>query len=101
MKDGILTAFDSVVSSARRGSQAFRGQRQMPGWNFCTYFILKVRFSYHSKTNPLIDVPLYQESLASLFEGMSLLDDALAQYDELEATFFKSFERKICHGSEH
>ena len=37
---------------------------------------------------------LLQESLASSFEGMNLLDDALIQYDELEASFFQVLKDK-------
>jgi len=35
-----------------------------------------------------------QESLAFLFEGMGLYEDALAQYDELEALFFQVSKEK-------
>ncbi|KAI6109597.1 trafficking protein particle complex subunit 10 [Pisolithus sp. B1] len=51
------------------------GQRHMPGWNFCTYFILK-------------------ESLATSFEGVNLFEDALQQYNELEATFMNVLGEK-------
>jgi hypothetical protein len=44
MKEGILTAFDSVVSQREEEVKRSEGQRQMPGWNFCTFFILKVSF---------------------------------------------------------
>ena len=35
-----------------------------------------------------------QESLAFLFEGMGLYEDALAQYDELESLFFQVSKEK-------
>lgn len=38
----------------------------------------------HSSTRPYS-----QESLASSFDGMNLTEDALIQYDELEASFFQ------------
>lgn len=47
----------------------------MPGWNFCTFFILK-------------------ESLATSFEGVNLFEDALLQYDELEASFYQVMKEK-------
>jgi hypothetical protein len=42
MKEGILTAFNSVVSQREEDVKRSEGQRQMPGWNYCTYSILKV-----------------------------------------------------------
>ncbi|KIP08175.1 hypothetical protein PHLGIDRAFT_88626 [Phlebiopsis gigantea 11061_1 CR5-6] len=69
VKDGILSAFDNAMTQREDEIRRSESQRQMPGWNFCTYFILK-------------------ESLASSFEGMSLHEEALLTYDELEALFF-------------
>ncbi|KAI8814522.1 trafficking protein particle complex subunit 10 [Cladochytrium replicatum] len=46
-------------------------QRLMPGWNYCQFFILK-------------------EGSALAYELMNLYDDALMQYDELEASFFQT-----------
>lgn len=42
MKDGILSAFDAALSQREEEVKRSEGQRQMPGWNFCTFFILKV-----------------------------------------------------------
>ena len=42
MKDGIISAFDSAVAMREEEVKRSEGQRQMPGWNFCTFFILKV-----------------------------------------------------------
>jgi hypothetical protein len=42
IKDGILSAFDSAVTHREEEVKRSEGQRQMPGWNFCTFFILKV-----------------------------------------------------------
>ncbi|KAI0093548.1 trafficking protein particle complex subunit 10 [Irpex rosettiformis] len=75
MKDGILTAFDAAVIQREEEVRRSEGQRQMPGWNFCTYFILK-------------------ESLASSFEGMTLHEEALSTYEELEALFFQVLKDK-------
>jgi hypothetical protein len=41
IKDGLLSAFDSVVSQREVEVKRSEGQRQMPGWNFCTFFIIK------------------------------------------------------------
>jgi hypothetical protein len=43
IKDGVLSTFDSAVSQREEEVRRSEGQRQMPGWNFCTFFILKVR----------------------------------------------------------
>ncbi|EKM55480.1 uncharacterized protein PHACADRAFT_143869 [Phanerochaete carnosa HHB-10118-sp] len=75
VKEGILSAFDSAITQREEEVRRSEGQRQMPGWNFCTYFILK-------------------ESLASSFEGMNLHEEALLVYDELEVLFFQVLRDK-------
>ncbi|KAI0288169.1 trafficking protein particle complex subunit 10 [Russula brevipes] len=68
IKDGLLSAFDTSVSQRDDEVKRSESQQSMPGWNFCTFFILK-------------------ESLATSFEGMNLSEDALRCYDELESSF--------------
>ncbi|KAF7793103.1 hypothetical protein EIP86_004211 [Pleurotus ostreatoroseus] len=75
IKEGILSAFEAAVAQREDEVKRSEGQRQMPGWNFCTYFILK-------------------ESLASSFEGMSLHEEALDTYEELESVFFQVLKEK-------
>ncbi|KAG5639493.1 hypothetical protein H0H81_000633 [Sphagnurus paluster] len=75
IKEGLLSAFDSAVSQREEEVKKSEGQRQMPGWNFCTFFILK-------------------ESLASSFEGVNLFEDAYIQYDELETSFYQVLKEK-------
>jgi hypothetical protein len=41
IKDGLLYALDSSVSQREEEVRRSESQRQMPGWNFCTFFILK------------------------------------------------------------
>ena len=48
--------------------RAERERRNEPGWNFCEYFIL-------------------QEELAFVYEMLGVYDEALVQYDELDALF--------------
>jgi hypothetical protein len=43
MKDSVLAAFDSAVAQREEEVRRSEGQRSMPGWNFCTFFVLKVR----------------------------------------------------------
>ncbi|KAG9041581.1 hypothetical protein FS837_012056 [Tulasnella sp. UAMH 9824] len=75
MKEGIISSFDVNIIQREEEVKRSELQRQMPGWNFCTFFILK-------------------ESLASSFDGMNLTEDALIQYDELEASFFQVLKEK-------
>jgi len=60
----ILSSFDSRVSQYEEDIKERDGQRSLPGWNFCTFFILK-------------------EGLARGFESVGLVEDALVGYDEL------------------
>ncbi|KAI5899814.1 uncharacterized protein SCHCODRAFT_02524907 [Schizophyllum commune H4-8] len=69
IKDGLVSAFDLVLQQREEEVKRSESQKSMPGWNFCTFFILK-------------------ETLATSFEGISLFEDALAQYDELEIMFY-------------
>lgn len=43
VKDGLLSAFDTAVSQRDDEVRRSESQQSMPGWNFCTFFILKVR----------------------------------------------------------
>ncbi|MBE3109307.1 MAG: hypothetical protein IMZ46_02165, partial [Acidobacteria bacterium] len=63
-KDLILTSFDIRVTRYEEDVKEKDAQRMLPGWNFCTFFILK-------------------EGLARGFESVGLVEDALVGYDEL------------------
>jgi trafficking protein particle complex subunit 10 len=65
LKAAILKSFDTRVSQYEDDIRERENQRSLPGWNFCTFFILK-------------------EGLARGFESVGLLEDALAVYSELE-----------------
>jgi hypothetical protein len=60
----ILTSFDLRVRQYEEDIKEKMSQRSLPGWNFCTFFVLK-------------------EGLARGFESVGLLEDALMGYDEL------------------
>ncbi|KAF2640852.1 TMEM1 family protein-like protein [Massarina eburnea CBS 473.64] len=60
----ILLSFDLRVSQYEEDIREKDSQRALPGWNFCTFFILK-------------------EGLARGFESVGLVEDALLGYDEL------------------
>jgi hypothetical protein len=89
LKEGIIFSFDSYVTMRQEDIQKSESQRTMPGWNFCTYFILKVWFSHFHDDYQTKSV---QESLAMSFEGMGLMEESLQQYMELERSFFQALE---------
>lgn len=64
MRDRILASFDLRVTQYEEDIKEKDTQRSLPGWNFCTFFILK-------------------EGLARGFESVGLVEDALVGYDEL------------------
>ena len=64
LKVSILSSFDRRVRQYEADIRERDSQRNLPGWNFCTFFILK-------------------EGLARGFESVGLLEDALVGYDEL------------------
>lgn len=63
-KSLILASFDMRVSQYEEDIREKDAQRNLPGWNFCTFFMLK-------------------EGLARGFENVGLVEDALVGYDEL------------------
>lgn len=63
-KTHILASFDARVSQYEDDIREKDSQRRLPGWNFCTFFVLK-------------------EGLARAFESVGLVEDALVLYDEL------------------
>jgi hypothetical protein len=63
-KSQILSSFDMRVSQYEEDIREKDAQRALPGWNFCTFFVLK-------------------EGLARGFESVGLVEDALVGYDEL------------------
>ncbi|KAJ6256519.1 hypothetical protein Dda_8381 [Drechslerella dactyloides] len=64
MKSLILTSFDLRVLQYEDDITARSNQQHLPGWNFCTFFVLK-------------------EGLAGAFESVGLTEDAWAIYQEL------------------
>lgn len=63
-KSLILASFDMRVTQYEEDIKEKDAQRSLPGWNFCTFFVLK-------------------EGLARGFESVGLVEDALVGYDEL------------------
>lgn len=63
-KSLILSSFDMRVTQYEEDIREKDAQRSLPGWNFCTFFMLK-------------------EGLARGFESVGLVEDSLVGYDEL------------------
>lgn len=71
----ILESFDHRVDQYEEDIRERDAQRSLPGWNFCTFFVLK-------------------EGLARSFEGVGLVEDALTIYDELSLGLDQSIQDK-------
>ncbi|BGP18137.1 hypothetical protein JCM10213v2_006192 [Rhodosporidiobolus nylandii] len=73
VKEGIVATFDTNVALYEENVRKADSQRQLQGWQFLPFFRQK-------------------EALAESFEAMTLFEDALIQYDELEASFFQTLK---------
>ncbi|KAJ3213266.1 hypothetical protein HDU67_003109 [Dinochytrium kinnereticum] len=71
IKEGLVASFTKQVLQYEEDTRRLDAQRLLPGWNYCHYFVLK-------------------EGLACTFELMNIYEEALVQYDELEAAFFQN-----------
>ncbi|GAA5906420.1 hypothetical protein JCM8208_004655 [Rhodotorula glutinis] len=71
VKEGVVATFDNNVGLYEENVRKADSQRQLEGWQFLPFFRQK-------------------EALADSFEAMTLYEDALIQYDELEAAFFQN-----------
>ncbi|RMZ91692.1 hypothetical protein DV736_g1052, partial [Chaetothyriales sp. CBS 134916] len=65
LKEVILKSFSTRVEQYEDDIRERESQKNLPGWNFCTFFLLK-------------------EGLAREFESVGLHDDALGVYNEME-----------------
>ena len=63
-----LQSYNKVLNKFEENIRAQREKRNDTQWNFCQYFLL-------------------QEQLAFVYENLCLYDEALIQYDELDALF--------------
>ncbi|KAM0790185.1 hypothetical protein ACM66B_005503 [Microbotryomycetes sp. NB124-2] len=75
LKEVIVATFDSNVSLYEEDIRRADSQRQLEGWQYLPFFRQK-------------------EALADSFEAMTLVEDALVQYDELEALFFQALKER-------
>lgn len=79
-KQLILRSFDLRVGQYEDDIREKDSQRSLPGWNFCTFFILK-------------------EGLARGFESVGLVEDALLGYDELSIGLDTVIREQAAEGS--
>lgn len=73
LKEGVIATFSANVLLYEEDVKKADSQRQLAGWQYASFFLQK-------------------EALAVCFEGMGLVEDALIQYDELEASFFQTLK---------
>ncbi|KAK4247574.1 trafficking protein particle complex subunit 10 [Corynascus novoguineensis] len=79
-KELILLSFDRRVTQYEEDIKERDAQRSLPGWNFCTFFILK-------------------EGLARGFESVGLVEDALVIYDQLSVGLDNIIQEQTVAGS--
>lgn len=72
MKEGITASVEQYISSYEEEIRKMDSKRPLPGWNYCGFFFLK-------------------ESLAFTYERAQMFEEALIQYDELEALYLGMF----------
>ena len=89
LKESIVYAFDAAIMEREEEVKRGEAQRLTVGWNFCTWFLLKV--DRHSTLDAEFQARqlIVQESLAHSFEGLALPEDALLVYEELDAAFLQ------------
>ncbi|KAI5294744.1 hypothetical protein KEM52_003302 [Ascosphaera acerosa] len=82
LKYAILTAFSSRINQYEEDIREKDAQRSLPGWNFCTFFMLK-------------------EGLVLGFEHVGLYDDALVGYDELAVGLDSTLRDQMADEHQH
>jgi hypothetical protein len=85
LKESIVSAFDAAIIEREDEVKRGESQKVTVGWNFSTWFLLKVSSYRRFKADT-------QESLAHSFEGVNLWEDALIIYEELEASFLQALK---------
>lgn len=79
LKTFILRSFNLRVTQYEEDIHEKELQRTLPGWNFCTFFVLK-------------------EGLARVFESIGLIEDALRGYEELSAGLDSILDQRSTNG---
>lgn len=101
----LLMSFTKNLGRFEDDMRTLREKRTQPGWSFCEYFMVQVdgkrsrcAMTETESVSILFAVPQFsvtyqcvcviaQEELAFVFEMLQQFEDALVQYDELDALF--------------
>ncbi|KAJ3352884.1 hypothetical protein HDU83_007540 [Entophlyctis luteolus] len=75
LRELIMSSFDQKLIQYEEDIRRLDSQRLLPGWNYCQFFILK-------------------DGAACTSEYLNITEDALLQYDELEAAFFQNLQEQ-------
>ncbi|KAJ2746038.1 hypothetical protein GGI20_001665 [Coemansia sp. BCRC 34301] len=70
MRSHVVSVLEERVLGLADDVRRMDANRMLPGWNYCKFFVVK-------------------EGVVRLYRLMGLADEALAQYDELEAVFLQ------------
>jgi hypothetical protein len=89
MKEGVIACIDSYVSAREDELRKLENQRQASDWDFVAFFKCKVSVASLKTGTIQLNAGPVKDNLASSFESLGLLEDAQAQIDELEATYFQ------------
>ncbi|KAJ1947362.1 hypothetical protein FBU59_001882, partial [Linderina macrospora] len=73
IRDRVVQALERRAAAMAEEIRRMDANRMLPGWNYCKFFVVK-------------------EGLVNLYRLMGQKEEALAQYDELEAAFFQLLE---------
>ncbi|CAG2221716.1 TRAPPC10 [Mytilus edulis] len=76
LRNLLLQAYNRHLSKYEENMRLMRERRNEPGWGFIQFFLI-------------------QEELAFMFEMLGLYDDAMIQYDELDALFSQFVITKV------
>lgn len=76
LRNLLLQAYNRHLSKYEENMRLMRERRNEPGWGFLQFFLI-------------------QEELAFMFEMLGLYDDAMIQYDELDALFSQFVITKV------
>ncbi len=74
--DAIFTTYGNAILTGQEDVRRLDAQRMLPGFNFFNFFMAK-------------------ERLATAFERLYLLEEALIQYDEVDAIFFQCVDSTL------
>lgn len=92
LRQALMAAFSRTLTKFEETVRTQRERRNEMHWNFCNYFLLQVGQYFPLQDSSFVTFSFSrfyasQEELAFVFEMLGLYDEALVQYDELDALF--------------